>query len=75
MFADDSGSVVGKLYGAFDDKNNVDNRSLFVVGPDGQVAYVVKPFKVLSPASYTDLARVIDKLSPMPAPTPPATGG
>ncbi len=66
-FASDKGSVVGKLYGAYDAKNNVDNRSLFVVGPDGKIAYVTKPFKALSPAAYTDLAAVIDKLAPPPA--------
>src|ERR1700722_17102365 len=63
VFASDKGGAVGKSYGAFDTKNNVDNRSLFVVAPDGQIAYVVKPFKVLAPASYTDLAHVIDKLA------------
>ncbi len=65
-FASDKGSVVGKLYGAYDAKNNVDNRSLFVVGPDGKVAYVTKPFKALSPAAYTELAAVVDKLAPVP---------
>jgi len=64
VFASDSGSVVGKMYGAYDAQNKVDNRSLFVVGPDGRIAYVTKPFKVLSPASYTDLAAAIDKASP-----------
>jgi peroxiredoxin len=66
VFASDPGSTVGKLYGAYDAKNNVDNRSLFVVAPDGRIAYVVKPFKVLAPASYPDLGHVIDSLSPPP---------
>jgi peroxiredoxin Q/BCP len=64
VFASDSGSVVGKMYGAYDAQNKVDNRSLFVVGPDGRIAYVTKPFKVLAPASYTDLAAAIDKVTP-----------
>src|SRR5208283_3070050 len=63
LFASDPGGVIGKLYGAYDGKNSMDNRSLFVVGPDGRIAYVVKPFKVLAPASYTDLGHVIDSLS------------
>jgi hypothetical protein len=46
----------------------VDNRSLFVVGPDGRVAYVTKPFKVLTPSAYTDLAAVVDSLAPPPKP-------
>ena len=64
VFASDSGSVVGKMYGAYDAQYKVDNRSLFVVGPDGRVAYVTKPFKVMTPAAYTDLAQAIDKAAP-----------
>jgi hypothetical protein len=55
------------MYGAFDAKNKIDNRSLFVIRPDGRVAYVTKPFKVLTPASYTDLAAVVDSVSPRAA--------
>jgi peroxiredoxin len=72
VFASDSGSVIGKTYGAFDAQYKVDNRSLFVVGPDGRIAYVTQPFKVLSPAAYTDLGNIIDKLSPPIAPSTPA---
>jgi peroxiredoxin len=64
VFASDRGSVIGKQYGAFDAANKVDNRSLFVVGPDGHITYVTKPFKVLSPAAYTDLAHAIDAVTP-----------
>ncbi len=66
VFASDSASKIGKTYGAFDPKNNVDNRSLFVVGPDGRISYVVKPFKVMAPASYTDLANAVSKVTPAP---------
>jgi peroxiredoxin len=66
VFASDPGGKVGQLYGAFDAKNKLDNRSLFVVRPDGRIAYVTKPFKVLTPASYTDLAAVVDSLAPPP---------
>jgi peroxiredoxin len=64
LFASDSGSVVGKTYGAYDAQYKVDNRSLFVVGPDGRITYVTKPFKTLSPAAYTDLAQAVDKAAP-----------
>jgi peroxiredoxin len=67
VFASDISGVVGKLYDAYDAKNKMDNRSLFVVAPDGRIAYVTKPFKVLSAASYKDLAAVVDSLSPPPA--------
>ena len=66
VFASDIGGTIGKTYGAFDVKNNVDNRSLFVVGPDGHISYVVKPFKVLAPAAYTDLAKAVEKVTPTP---------
>ena len=69
LFASDPGGKVGQLYGAFDAKNKKDNRSLFVVGPDGRVAYVTKPFKVLTPSAYTELAAVVDSLSPPKAET------
>jgi peroxiredoxin len=66
LFASDAGGEVGQLYAAFDTKNKVDNRSLFVVRPDGRIAYVTKPFKVLTPSAYTDLAAVVDSLAPPP---------
>ena len=67
LFASDSGGVVGKRYGAFDAKNQLDDRTLFVVAPDGRIAYIARPFKQLSPQAYTDLAAAIDKLAPIPA--------
>jgi peroxiredoxin len=64
LFASDPGGKVGQLYAAYDAKNKTDNRSLFVVRPDGRIAYVTKAFKVLTPSSYTDLAAVVDSLAP-----------
>ena len=66
VFASDAGGKVAQLYAAYDAKNKVDNRSLFVVRPDGRIAYVTKPFKVLTPSAYTDLAAVVDSLSSRP---------
>jgi peroxiredoxin Q/BCP len=64
LFASDPGGTVGQQYAAYDAKNKTDNRSLFVVRPDGRIAYVTKPFKVLTPASYTELAAVVDSVTP-----------
>ena len=64
LFASDPGGKAGQLYAAFDTKNKTDNRSLFVVGPDGRIAYVTRPFKVLTPSAYTELAAVVDSLAP-----------
>ena len=68
VFASDPGSKIGQLYGAYDPKNKVDNRSLLVVGPNGRIAYVTKPFKVMVPSAYTELAAVVDSLAPPPKP-------
>ena len=68
VFASDPGGKVGQLYAAYDAKNKLDNRSLFVIGPDGRIAYVTKPFKVLTPSAYTELAAAVDSLSPVPKP-------
>ena len=64
LFASDPSGEVGRLYGAWDDKNHVDDRSLFVVGPDGRVSYVAQPFKQLSAKAYDDLAAAVDALAP-----------
>jgi peroxiredoxin Q/BCP len=69
LFGSDTGGKVGALYETFDTKRNQDTRSLFVVGPDGKIAYVTRPFRVLVQQSYTDLAAVIDKLAPLPVDT------
>jgi len=66
LFASDAGGQVGTAYGAYDPKNGVDNRSLYVIGPDGRIAHKMVPFRQTSPAAYNELAAVIDKLSPPP---------
>ena len=60
----DPGSVVGKQFGAFSTRGNVDNRNLFVVGPDGKIAYRATPFREIDPTSYTELEAAITKLVP-----------
>ena len=64
LFASDAGGKVGQLYDAYDAKNAMDNRSLFVIGPDGRVAHIMKPFNVLSAGAYTELGNAIEKLLP-----------
>jgi peroxiredoxin Q/BCP len=66
VLASDADGKMGTSYGAWIEKNRVDNRFLFVVGPDGRIAYTAKPFKVMAQDSYTDLAAAIDKLAPPP---------
>jgi thioredoxin-dependent peroxiredoxin len=66
LFASDSGSVVGRRYGAFLQRPNgvVDNRTLYVVGPDGRISYRAAPFREVDPTSYTDLGAAIARLVP-----------
>jgi peroxiredoxin Q/BCP len=61
LFASDPGGVVGKRYGSFDAKNALDDRSLYVIGPDGRIAYRAKPFRVLAADSYTQLGEAVAK--------------
>ena len=66
LFASDTAGTVGRLYDAYLPDRKQDNRSLFVINESGRVAYVTRPFKVLSAAAYKELAAVVDSLSPPP---------
>lgn len=60
-FASDSGGVVGRRYGAFNEKYQLDNRTLFVIGRDGKIAWRAAPFREVDPTAYTELAAAIDQ--------------
>lgn len=64
LFASDTGGVVGKAYGAHNPKYAMDIRSLFVVGPDGKIAYRATPFREIDPQSYKELGAAIDRVAP-----------
>jgi len=64
LFVSDSGSVLGRLYGAFSTRANLDNRNLFVVGPDGRIAHRATPFREIDPTAYTELGEALSKLLP-----------
>ena len=64
LFASDTGSAVGKAYGAYAGKYKVDNRTLFIIGPDGKVAWRAVPFREIDPTAYTELGTAIDGLVP-----------
>jgi thioredoxin-dependent peroxiredoxin len=64
LFASDTGSAVGKAYGAFNAQYKLDNRNLFVVGPDGRIAYRATPFREIDPTAYAELGDAISKLVP-----------
>ena len=64
LFGSDTGSAVGKAYGAFNAQYKLDNRNLFVVGPDGRIAYRATPFREIDPTAYTELATTLAKVTP-----------
>lgn|SRR5687768_12081036 len=64
LFGSDPDGKVGVAYGAYNPQNKVDNRSLYVIGPDGRIAYKAQPFRQMVADAYTELAAQVDKLSP-----------
>ncbi len=64
LFASDSNTAVGRTYGALASRAGVTNRNLFVVGPDGRIAYRAVPFREVDPAAYTELGQALDRISP-----------
>jgi peroxiredoxin Q/BCP len=64
LFASDVTGQVGALYGAYLADHKVDNRSLFVVGPDGRITYRVSPFNVLSSDAYSELTNAVKATLP-----------
>jgi peroxiredoxin Q/BCP len=66
QFLSDSGGVVGKRFGAWEAEYKVDNRNLFVIGPDGRIAYVQAPFREIDATAYTELGAAIAKAAGSP---------
>ena len=64
LFAQDTGLAVGKMYGALAKYPGLTNRNLFVVGPDGRIAYRAVPFREIDPTAYTELGAALNKLVP-----------
>src|SRR5918996_4869484 len=64
LFASDRDLAVGKQYGALASRPGMTNRNLFIVGPDGKIAYRAVPFREIDPTAYTELGAAIAKLAP-----------
>ncbi len=64
LMASDAETEVGTMYGALA-RAGLTNRNLFVVGPDGRVAYRATPFREIDPTAYTELGEAIDRLAPV----------
>lgn len=66
MFASDPGAVVGQLYGAFRETGDgtfIDNRTVFVIDPDGVIRWVAAPFREIDPTAYAELDAAIDAVA------------
>jgi len=61
LFASDTGGAVGRQYGAVVPGRIVDNRNLFVVGPDGRIVYRAIPFREVDPMAYAELGEAIER--------------
>ena len=61
LFASDSGTAVGREYGALASQPGLTNRNLFVVGPDGRISYRATPFREIDPTAYKEFAAAIDR--------------
>jgi peroxiredoxin Q/BCP len=61
-FLSDPEGQVGRLYGAWEPKYKLDNRTLFVIGPDGKIGYVADPFQEIDPKAYEGLRAAIDRV-------------
>jgi len=66
LFGSDEGATVGKLYGAFVDRPDgaLDNRTAFVIDPEGTITYVAAPFRQVDPTAYEELGEAIDAVTP-----------
>jgi peroxiredoxin Q/BCP len=62
-FASDMKGVAGRLYGAWTEGRKTESRLLYVVGPDGRIAWTAKPFKPMVDDSYTELGDALKKVA------------
>lgn len=62
LMASDADTEVAARYGAVLRPGEMTNRNLFVIGPDGRIAYTATPFQPLAANAYDELGAVIDSL-------------
>lgn len=58
-FVSDRDAVVGRLYDVKVPAVNLNRRVVFVIGPDGKVAHIMRPFRELSADAYTELGAAV----------------
>ncbi|MCC7195387.1 MAG: redoxin domain-containing protein [Gemmatimonadaceae bacterium] len=60
-FVSDTAKVAGRAYAVLPAGGSVFQRVVFVVGKDGRVAHVMRPFRELVQDSYDELADAVRK--------------
>lgn len=69
IFVSDSTLAVSKLYGSVrGNPPSTSARNLFVIGPDGRIAYRAMQFNVTSQDAYTELGKAVDKAAGVSSP-------
>lgn len=58
-FGSDVGGTIGRAFAVANPAGTVDSRVLFVIGKDGKVAKVMRPFREIDPTAYDDLKAAI----------------
>jgi peroxiredoxin len=61
--ASDAGTEVARRYGALASRPGLTNRNLFVVGPDGRIAWRATPFREIDPTAYEELAEALARIA------------
>jgi peroxiredoxin Q/BCP len=62
LFGSDRDLTIATRYGALAGRGGMANRNLFVVGPDGRIAYRQTPFREIDPTAYEELGAAIASL-------------
>ena len=65
-FANDPAQVIGKAYASI--RGRVEQRNVFVIGPDGKIKYRVINFNVLSQDAYAELEKAVDQAAGVSSP-------
>jgi peroxiredoxin len=65
LMASDVNGEAARAFGSFnEERERVGGRNLFVVGPDGRIAYRALPFREIDPTAYEALGAAVRELLP-----------
>ncbi len=64
LMASDADLEVGRAYGALSPRGPLTNRNLFVIGPDGKIAWRAVPFREIDPTAYEELGAAVQAAMP-----------